>query len=76
VTHPGTNTPRTIFLHTSPRPQPGGIDIEDTMNRENLNRVEKFMVGLFGVFAALVVVPGLVLVVISLTSAGAIDLPH
>jgi hypothetical protein len=46
------------------------------MNREKLSRVEKFMVGLFGVFAALVLIPGLVLVVISLTSAGVIDLPH
>ncbi len=41
-----------------------------------LTRLEKFSVALFGVFAALIVLPALVLSVVSIVSTGAIDLGH
>ena len=41
-----------------------------------MTRVEKFTVALFGVFAALLIVPALLVGVISVVSTGAIDLPH
>jgi cell division protein FtsL len=51
-------------------------DEEDTMKTEKLSRVEKFVVSLFGIIAALIVVPGLVLVAISIFSDGSIYLSH
>ncbi|MFN4002969.1 hypothetical protein [Microcella sp.] len=44
------------------------------MTREPLSRTEKFTVGLFSVFAALIVLPGIVFSAISLFSTGSIDL--
>ena len=41
-----------------------------------MTRVEKFTVARFGVFAALLIVPALLVSVISVVSTGAIDLPH
>lgn len=41
-----------------------------------MTRVEKFTVALFGVFAALLILPALLVSVISVVSTGAIDLPH
>jgi len=47
------------------------------MKSENLKRlVEKFAVGLFGLIAALVVVPGLVLIAVSIFSDSSIYLSH
>ena len=46
------------------------------MKTEKFSRVEKFMVTLFGTVAALIVVPGLVLVAISIFSNGSIYLSH
>lgn len=48
----------------------------DAATRENLSRTEKFTVALFGVFTALIVLPGLVFSAISIVSPGAIDLGH
>ncbi|WP_297602792.1 hypothetical protein [Microcella sp.] len=41
-----------------------------------MTRVEKFTVALFSLFAALIVVPALLVSVIAVVSTGAIDLPH
>jgi|AntRauMFilla1563_2_1112583.scaffolds.fasta_scaffold57078_2 cell division protein FtsL len=46
------------------------------MKTEKLSRVEKFMIGLFGTVAALTVVPGLVLIAVSIFSDGSIYLSH
>lgn len=42
--------------------------------REDLTRTEKFTVALFSVFAALIILPGIVFSAISLFSTGSIDL--
>jgi hypothetical protein len=39
-------------------------------------RIEKFAVGLFGLFAALIVLPGIVLSIVSLVNTGSIELTH
>lgn len=41
-----------------------------------MTRTEKFTVALFGLFAVLIVVPGVVFSVIAIVSPGAIDLSH
>ena len=42
--------------------------------RESLTRTEKFTVALFSLFAALIVLPGLVFSAIAILSTGSIDL--
>jgi len=41
-----------------------------------MTRNEKIIAGFFAVFAAAIVLPGLLLVVVSVVSTGAIELPH
>lgn len=41
-----------------------------------MNRVEKFAVALFGLFTALIVLPGLAFAAIAVFAPGAIDLGH
>lgn len=54
------------------------VDPEDAMTNaephESLTRTEKFTVALFSVFAALVVLPGIVFSAVSILSTGSIDL--
>ncbi|UTT62614.1 hypothetical protein [Microcella humidisoli] len=42
--------------------------------RETLTRTEKFTLGLFSIFAALIILPGIVFSAISIFSTGSIDL--
>lgn len=46
------------------------------MNAQPLKRSEKFALGLFGVMTAAIVLPGLVLVAVSIISTGSIELSH
>ncbi len=48
--------------------------IPESLTRESFTRTEKFTVGLFSVFAALIVLPGLVFSAIAILSTGSIDL--
>ncbi len=41
-----------------------------------MTRIEKFAVSLFGLFAALIVVPGIALSVVALVNTGSIALSH
>jgi len=41
-----------------------------------MTRIEKFAVGLFSLFAALIVVPGLLLSVVAIVITGSIYLPY
>lgn len=41
-----------------------------------MTRIEKFAVGLFGLFAALIVLPGIVLSVVAIVNTGSIYLPY
>lgn len=46
------------------------------MERQPLKRSEKFAIGLFGIMTAAIVLPGLVLVAVSIVSTGSIELSH
>lgn len=48
----------------------------EALNRDALTRTEKFTVALFGVFTALIILPGLVFSAIAIISPGSIDLSH
>lgn len=49
---------------------------EAVTQRIDMTRIEKFAVSLFSLFAALIVLPALVLSVVSIINTGSIELPH